>query len=104
MSSLQRRQFQHHNNDTNNTSANTTLFVDVSSINGKEEIKKALKLVSCSDSEDLAKKNMEYMVISDNSSKDIMKNYLEVSLHAMVKVLEIMDEFKFEAKECGKKL
>jgi hypothetical protein len=47
---------------------------------------------------------MEYMVISDNSSKDIMKNYLEVSLHALVKVLEIMDEFKFEAKECGKKL
>jgi hypothetical protein len=47
---------------------------------------------------------MEYMVISDNSSKDIMKNYLVISLYTMVKVLEIVDELKFEAKECGKKL
>jgi hypothetical protein len=28
-----------------------------------------------------------------------MKDYLEVSLHTMVKVLEIMDELKFEAKK-----
>ena len=27
-----------------------------------------------------------------------MKDYLEVSLHAMVKALKIMDELKFEAK------
>jgi hypothetical protein len=33
-----------------------------------------------------------------------MKDYLKVSLHTMVKVLKIMDELKFEAKECGKEL
>jgi predicted RNA-binding protein with RPS1 domain len=49
---------------------------------------------------------MEGMVISNDSSKDIIKDYLEVSLDTKVKVLEVMDndKIKFEVKECMKKL
>ena len=37
--------------------------------------------------EDLAGKDMEDMVISDNFPKDIMKDYLEVSLYSEVEIL-----------------
>ena len=74
VSSLQSRHFQHHLFDKNNTTATTTLPVNVSSTNGEEEIQKAQKLVSCSDLEDIANKDMEHMVISGNSSKDIIKD------------------------------
>jgi hypothetical protein len=37
--------------------------------------------------EDLAGKDMEDMVISDNFPKDIMKDYLEVSLYSKVEIL-----------------
>jgi len=42
----------------------------------------------------------------DNFSKDIMKDYHDVSLDTMVKVLNVIndDEIKFEVKESGKKL
>jgi len=44
------------------------------------------------------------MVISNNSSKNIMKDYLEVALDTKVEVLEVMDnnKIKFEVKECMK--
>lgn len=74
VSSLQSRHFQHHLFDKNNTTVTTTLPVNVSSTNGEEEIQKAQKLVSCSDFEDIANKDMKDMVISGNSSKDIMKD------------------------------
>jgi hypothetical protein len=54
-------------------------LLNVSSTN-VEEIKQTSKLVSCSDYKDLANKNMEDMIISYNSPKDILKDYLEVSL------------------------
>ena len=46
------------------------------------------------------------MIIFDNSSKDIMKDYLEVLLNTKVEVLEVIDddELKFEVKECGNEL
>ena len=46
------------------------------------------------------------MIISNNSFKDIIKYYLEVSLYTKVKVLEVIDddELKFEEKECVKEL
>jgi hypothetical protein len=49
---------------------------------------------------------MEGMVISNNSSKNIMKDYLEVALDTKVEVLEVMDnnKIKFEVKECMKEL
>lgn len=49
---------------------------------------------------------MVCMVISENSSKDIMKGYIEVSLDTKIEVLEVIDddEVKFKVKECGKKL
>ena len=55
---------------------------------------------------DLANKNMEDMMISNNSPKGIIKNYLEVSLYSIIKVLEVIDddEVKFEVIECGKEL
>jgi len=37
--------------------------------------------------EDLTSKDMEDMVISDNFPKDIMKDYLEVSLYSKVEIL-----------------
>ena len=83
----QNRHFQRHNND-NNTTSNITLLVDVSSTNGEEEIKKAPKLVPCNDSQDLANKNMEDMIILNNSFKDDMKDYLEGFLDTKVEVLK----------------
>jgi hypothetical protein len=55
---------------------------------------------------DLANKNMEDMMISNNSPKGIIKDYLEVSLYSIIKVLEVIDddEVKFEVIECGKEL
>ena len=55
---------------------------------------------------DLANKNMEDMMISNNSPKGIIKNYLEVSLYSIIKVLEVIDddEVKFEVIECEKEL
>jgi hypothetical protein len=49
---------------------------------------------------------MEDMIISDNSSKDIMKDYLEVFFYTKVEVLEVVDddELKVEVKECGNEL
>ena len=50
---------------------------------------------------------MEDMIISDNSSKDIMKDYLEVFFDTKVEeVLEVIDddELKVEVKECGNEL
>jgi hypothetical protein len=47
------------------------------------------------------------MIISDNSSKDIMKDYLEVFFDTKVEeVLEVIDddELKVEVKECGNEL
>jgi hypothetical protein len=44
---------------------------------------------------DLANKNM---LISNNFSKDIMKDYLEVFFNSNIEVLEVIDDdgFKFE--------
>ena len=52
--------------------------MNVSSTNGEEQIKKAHKLISCNDYEDLTNKYMENILIHDNSSKDILKYYLVV--------------------------
>jgi len=41
-------------------------------------MKKAHKLISCNDYEDLTNKYMENILIHDNSSKDILKYYLVV--------------------------
>jgi hypothetical protein len=82
-------------------------LLNVSSTNVEEEIKKTSKLVSCSDYKDLANKNMEDTIISYNSPKDILKDYLEVSLYTKVEVLEVIDDdgVKFEKKkECVKEL
>lgn len=67
--------------------------------------KKSIKLLN-SDFEDMANKDIEDMVLLDNSSKYIMKDYLVVSLDTKVEVLEVMDddEVKYEVKECGKEL
>jgi len=56
--------------------------------------------------EDMANKDIEEMVLPDNSSKYIIKDYLEVSLDTKVEVLEVIDddEIKYEVKECGKEL
>jgi len=55
---------------------------------------------------DLANKNMEDMMISNNYPKGIIKDYLEVSLYSMIKVLEVIDddEVKFEVTKCGNEL
>jgi hypothetical protein len=76
-------------------------LLNVSSTNVEEEIKKTSKLVSCSDYKDLANKNMEDTIISYNSPKDILKDYLEVSLYTKVEVLEVIDDdgVKFEKKK-----
>jgi len=67
--------------------------------------KKSIKLLN-SDFEDMANKDIEDMVLLDNSSKYIMKDYLEVSLDTKFEVLEVIDddEIKYEVKECGKDL
>jgi len=39
------------------------------------------------------------MVISNNSYKDIMKDYLEVSLDTKVEVLKVIDDDKVKCEE-----
>jgi len=53
--------------------------------------KKSIKLLN-SDFEDMANKDIEDMVLLDNSSKYIMKDYLEVSLDTKFEVLEVLDD------------
>jgi hypothetical protein len=80
LSSLQSKQFQYHNSDNNNIIANINLIVDVLSTNTEEEIKKLLNYYVVAILKNLVNKDMEGMVISNNSSKNIMKDYLEVAL------------------------
>jgi len=42
--------------------------------------------------EDLTNKDMEVMVISNNSPKDFMKDYFEISLHTKVKVIGVVND------------
>jgi hypothetical protein len=42
---------------------------------------------------------MQDMVISNNSYKDIMKDYLEVSLDTKVEVLKVIDDDKVKCEE-----
>ena len=56
--------------------------------------------------DELANKDIEDMVISDNFLKATMEDYLGVPLHTMVKVLKVIDddELKFEVRECVEEL
>jgi predicted ATPase len=70
---------------------------------------KLKKLVASDDlpvMDELANKDIEDMVISDNFLKATMEDYLGVPLHTMVKVLKVIDddELKFEVKECVEEL
>jgi hypothetical protein len=42
---------------------------------------------------------MQDIVISNNSYKDIMKDYLEVSLDTKVEVLKVIDDDKVKCEE-----
>jgi len=70
---------------------------------------KLKKLVASDDlpvMDELANKDIEDMVISDNFIKATMEDYLGVPLHTMVKVLKVIDddELKFEVRECVEEL
>uniref|UniRef100_A0A2K1ZQH2 Uncharacterized protein n=1 Tax=Populus trichocarpa TaxID=3694 RepID=A0A2K1ZQH2_POPTR len=70
---------------------------------------KLKKLVASDDlpvMDELANKDIEDMVISDNFLKATMEDYLGVPLHTMVKVLKVIDddELKFEVRECVEEL
>jgi predicted ATPase len=56
--------------------------------------------------DELANKDIEDMIISDNFLKATMEDYLGVPLHTMVKVLKVIDddELRFEVKECVEEL
>jgi predicted ATPase len=70
---------------------------------------KLKKLVASDDlpvMDELANKDIEDMVISDNFLKATMEDYLGVPLHTMVKVLKVIDddELKFEVRESVEEL
>jgi len=70
---------------------------------------KLKKLVANNDlpvMDELANKDIEDMIISDNFLKATMEDYLGVPLHTMVKVLKVIDddELRFEVKECVEEL